>query len=497
MQHLWVYFVASIFPVSLTFLFCWYFWRRHKSHWQHAEHEFIELQSELNRVAKDYQELEEQNRQDAQQMKNLQQEISATNQRRQESEQEIARAKRSMSNYMANIEALRLECDRLQENVNASRPDSASGSESLIASRAEVESLKEALSDSEHRSSRLGTELQLMRTIRTEFQALRQDNIDLEDELIELRQRTGPMGSMIEDLTIELQEARDDREIAQRELCHIRTELAHSRHVTNRITSTAVVLDTSPSEPVQDDQLGLVYPTPPAEANALSAIEGVSEGMEAKLNSLGVFQYSQIANWTDDQVEVLSQRLGFQDRIIRDRWREQAAAILSPLQEVEEVPTQIPSSDEATEELQATLPSPEDEPETDSKPRVQGFAGLSRAKGSNKDDEDPSLFAMPPTLEHERNDSEIGIPHTTTPADVDELTSIKGVGKVLEKRLHAVGIYRYKQVAQWTDEQVEDFSQRLSFHDRIQRDRWREQCIDLHDEKYGEKLPCPGRPDAE
>ena len=96
MQHLWVYFAASIIPVLLTLFFCWHFWRGYKSRWQQAEDERVEAQSKMNRLAQDYQELEEQSRQDARQMQSLQQEINVTDQRRQESEQEIARAKRSV-----------------------------------------------------------------------------------------------------------------------------------------------------------------------------------------------------------------------------------------------------------------------------------------------------------------------------------------------------------------------------------------------------------------
>ena len=60
--------------------------------------------------------------------------------------------------------------------------------------------------------------------------------------------------------------------------------------------------------------------------------------------------------------------------------------------------------------------------------------------------------------------------------------------RVIEGRLHEIGVFRYRQIGLWTDAQVEAFSKRLSFRDRIQRDRWREQCQELHREKHGETL---------
>ncbi len=509
LQHQWMYFAASIIPVLLTLFFCWFFWRRYKTLWQSAENERMEMQAKLNHVAQDYQEIEDQSRQDARQLQALQQEITATDKRHQESMQEIARAKRSVSNYMANIEALRLERDRLQDEVNAGRADGDLAGKDLSASREELEALKEALSESEHRNSRLGTELQLMRTIRTEFQALRQDNIDLEEELAERRQASAPLEGRIEELTIDLQEAHDDREVALRELRHLRTELAQSRHHTSS-TATSAVPSAGPTEPINDDQLGLIHPGPPAQIDALTVIDGVAEGMETKLNELGVYQYSQIANWTNDHVETFSQRLGFQDRIQRDRWREQAYAMLNHTEESSEPESESSLGEEAsTPESESKLAQNDSMPvvieelgEQELKPdsKIQGFAGLPKPP-QNKVAEDfadhPSLFANIPAAstngdqDDTSEDPELGPLFAERPTDIDDLTQIKGIAKVLEKRLHEVGVYRYKQVAQWSDKHVEAFSKRLSFHDRIQRDRWREQCIDLHHEKYGEELPFP------
>jgi len=70
-----------------------------------------------------------------------------------------------------------------------------------------------------------------------------------------------------------------------------------------------------------------------------------------------------------------------------------------------------------------------------------------------------------------------GIVYKTPPAIQDNLQDIYGVGPILEKRLHAFGVYRFKQIANWTNEAIEEFQEELSFPDRIRRDDWVGQCI--------------------
>jgi predicted flap endonuclease-1-like 5' DNA nuclease len=61
--------------------------------------------------------------------------------------------------------------------------------------------------------------------------------------------------------------------------------------------------------------------------------------------------------------------------------------------------------------------------------------------------------SQPPPVQPER-DPKLGLIYKSRPADSDDLTAMKGIAKVLEQRLHEFGIYTYKQIAVWTDEQV-------------------------------------------
>ena len=87
-----------------------------------------------------------------------------------------------------------------------------------------------------------------------------------------------------------------------------------------------------------------------------------------------------------------------------------------------------------------------------------------------------------------RNDALLGIIYRTAPDEPDDLAEMKGIAAVLENRLQDMGVYTFKQIALWTDEQAHEFSSRLGFKERVEREHWREQARALHEQKYGVKL---------
>ncbi|MGE0501931.1 MAG: NADH-quinone oxidoreductase subunit E [Rhizobiaceae bacterium] len=62
------------------------------------------------------------------------------------------------------------------------------------------------------------------------------------------------------------------------------------------------------------------------------------------------------------------------------------------------------------------------------------------------------------------------------PATVDDLKLISGVGPKIEGILHSLGIYTFAQVAAWKKSEREWVDSYLSFHGRIERDRWMDQA---------------------
>ena len=82
-------------------------------------------------------------------------------------------------------------------------------------------------------------------------------------------------------------------------------------------------------------------------------------------------------------------------------------------------------------------------------------------------------------------DEKYGLIYSEAPDQVDDLKEISGVGEVLEGKLHEAGVYTFRQVADWTPDQVAAFDEVLSFKDRINRDEWLKQAAELYEAKYG------------
>lgn len=90
------------------------------------------------------------------------------------------------------------------------------------------------------------------------------------------------------------------------------------------------------SEPGLEQPSGDLFATPPqilmnspdGEPDKLQKIHGVGPVLEAKLNELGIFHFRQIAALTQDDIGWIASKMkAFPNRIVRDRWVNQAAAL--------------------------------------------------------------------------------------------------------------------------------------------------------------------------
>jgi predicted flap endonuclease-1-like 5' DNA nuclease len=84
---------------------------------------------------------------------------------------------------------------------------------------------------------------------------------------------------------------------------------------------------------------------------------------------------------------------------------------------------------------------------------------------------------------------------THAPAVMDDIKHIYGVGPALEAMLNKLGIYLFKQVALWDNDDIEFFDAQLhEFHGRIRRENWVRSATEEHFKKYGEWLGI-GKPE--
>ena len=64
-------------------------------------------------------------------------------------------------------------------------------------------------------------------------------------------------------------------------------------------------------------------------------------------------------------------------------------------------------------------------------------------------------------------------------AAADDLKRLSGVGPALEKKLLAAGVTSFAQIAAWTEADIAEFDEKLSFKGRIEREGWVEQAKTL------------------
>ncbi len=72
----------------------------------------------------------------------------------------------------------------------------------------------------------------------------------------------------------------------------------------------------------------------------------------------------------------------------------------------------------------------------------------------NKEDNKPNLLTTP------RNNK------------ADNLCRIKGIGFVIEEKLHNLGVFHFDQIAAWTEEEIAWIDSHLAFSGRIKREDW-------------------------
>lgn len=88
-----------------------------------------------------------------------------------------------------------------------------------------------------------------------------------------------------------------------------------------------------------------------------------------------------------------------------------------------------------------------------------------------------------PLAEGTKLDEKLGYIYEDRPDDADDLVTINGVGPVLEGKLNSFGVFTFKQIANWTPDNVAEFDDLLSFKGRINRDDWISQAAELYANK--------------
>jgi predicted flap endonuclease-1-like 5' DNA nuclease len=159
------------------------------------------------------------------------------------------------------------------------------------------------------------------------------------------------------------------------------------------------------------------------EKDDLQMISGIGPFIEERLHAIDIYTFKQISRFTKQDIEKINVAIEyFAGRIERDEWVAQAKELV--LDDIKE-------------------------------------AALNRIRAKNTN------------IYFER----IGIAHKH---EADDLTLISGIGGWMEEKLNALGIFTYKQISNFNDEDIDIVTEAIEFFPgRIERDEWVSQAIEL------------------
>ncbi len=219
------------------------------------------------------------------------------------------------------------------------------------------EKMKQRLSDAEEKQSsaeqRATSSETELATIRGELDRLKSTNVEMEAERRRLDPEMNRLESSLDEanwekkqLTEELEQARTERQTAadedrtrttefesrlseqQSEIDRLRTELDARQSVTE---------DVAPAAPPHTDEENTEQaygvssePTsaPSTSTDDLKKIKGIGRVLEGKLHGMGITTFRQIADFSAAEIDRVNAVLDFPGRIERERWVEQAKAIV-------------------------------------------------------------------------------------------------------------------------------------------------------------------------
>lgn len=188
----------------------------------------------------------------------------------------------------------------------------------------------------------------------------------------------------------------------------------------------------------------------------LKRIKGIGPVNDRKLNAHGVTTFKQIAAWRNSDVIAVEKYLEFDGRIAREDWIGQAkelakapAKTATPKAKTAAAPSAVKITKAATAKPVVAKAKP-----VAVKPATVKIAKplVAKAKPAPK----PVVATLP-----------------------DDLTRIKGIGPVNDRKLRSHGITTFKQIAAWKKADIIAVEKYLEFDGRIAREDWISQAKEL------------------
>ena len=205
----------------------------------------------------------------------------------------------------------------------------------------------------------------------------------------------------------------------------------------------------------------------------LQEIKGIGPFIEEKLNALGIFTFAQISRMTSELEDKVNDAIEFfPGRVKRDEWANQARSFVDledgsvskppPPEEDIASPKDRELLDRAKEEIRKKEIADEKEREMQIR-RERAAELLRRSKSEEETDRG--------------EEAESGIDLTAigfgSEEDRDDLQQIDGIGRFVEKKLNAIGIYKVSQIANMNQSISDEVNAAIGLGPgRIERDEW-------------------------
>ncbi len=187
----------------------------------------------------------------------------------------------------------------------------------------------------------------------------------------------------------------------------------------------------------------------------LTAIKGIGNVLQTQLNEKGIYYYSQIAEFSDSDQKWANETLGFPGRVERDNWIPQARELAS-------------SAAAGRTARRGVL--------SDAGKQLDAMSENAEPGEMSGDETEAMRLIESGTFVADESNRPTSLLQSASNGPADDLQRIKGVGPKLNDLLNSLGIYYFRQVAEFSATDIAWVDSKLQFKGRIVRDRWVDQA---------------------
>lgn len=241
---------------------------------------------------------------------------------------------------------------------------------------------------------------------------------------------------------------------------------------------------------------------PTGAGDDLTEINGIDASVAAILNENGVRTHEQISNWSAAHVAKVDGLLGKTGRVSAENWIEQAKILAGGNKTAFTrgatnaqfsaqayragaiaASSSVATAPVADEDDVPTIAMPQESAPSEPAPAAATDAAATSAAPAR-----PARLAD--AIRQNKNvggaaggvagmrsvRSQLLSGDKPTPDTIDDLKKIRGIGVLIEKKLNAMGVFNYDQIANWSAGDIERISSALDFKGRIEREGWVQQA---------------------